>query len=184
MVPTLPIKYLSTTKRISKLGALGEALAAEWLTTLGCKCTPTPRNYPFADIIGLWNGKKYFIGVKTRNEKRMDSHEDNDQYNIVGISDAKRRSLEQQGKSKDDITQLLWEEVWRLAATHDATPAWITVSVRATTGTFSAYFGVLSKKYSIRSVRMTPDARRDYKIKTENVRDARITPDLLNTRER
>jgi len=175
-----PVKYLSTTERISKLGALGEAIAAEWLTTLGVLCTPTPRNYPYADLIGSWNGKKYFVGVKTRNERQMGGRKDNDQYNLVLISDAKRRALEQEGKTREDITRILWGEVRRLAATHDAFPAWVTVSVLPKLGTYSAYFGVIPENFMTRSVRMSLDARRGYPIRVEHVRDVRITLDLLN----
>jgi Holliday junction resolvase-like predicted endonuclease len=103
-------RYVSI-KRNSKLGELGERLAEEWLTSLGCSCTRTPRNYPFADMIGAWKGKKYFIGVKARNEMQMGGHDYNESYNIVKISDAKRRVLEEQGKTEDYITRMLWEEV-------------------------------------------------------------------------
>jgi hypothetical protein len=173
-------KYVSI-KRISKLGALGEDLADEWLSSLGCSCARTPRNYPFADMIGAWNGKKYFIGVKARNEMQMGGHDYNESYNIVKISDPKRRVLEDQGRTEVDITRMLWEEVRSLAAKHDATPAWVTVSVLPKKGIYSAYFGEVPDNYPNRSIRMTLDARRNYSPRIENVRDARITPDLLNT---
>ena len=69
----------------------------------------------------------------------------NEAYNLLLISDALNAKLKNNGKTTDQITALLLAEMTALATTHKATPAWITVPIRAKAGTYSAYFGLLSQ---------------------------------------
>ena len=97
------------------------------------------------------------------------------------ISDAMNTKLKIEGKTTDQITALLLAEMTKLATTHKAVPAWITVPIRATAGTYSAYFGLLSRLGNRRSVPMKPDACKTYECLACDLADPRVTADLLNT---
>jgi hypothetical protein len=171
-------------ERITKLGRLGEVLAAECLKLHGFSevedLNLRRTNYPFADLLASSAGTRYLIGVKTRNEMRQGGVGLNESYNLVLIADVLNRELKRQGRTTDQITTMLWAEVADLAKLHDATPAWITVSVRPKDGTYSAYFGVVAGLGNKRSVPMTPKACAGYRCLARDVGDPRITPDLLN----
>jgi hypothetical protein len=171
-------------ERITKLGHLGEYLAAERLVQLGfteVENLNVPRiNYPFGDLLATKDGVRYFIGVKTRNEMRQGDVGLNESYNLVLISDPMNRRLKEQGKTRDQITAMLLAEVGRRGAALDATPAWITVSIRSRIGTFSAYFGTVAQLGNRRSVPMTSKARATYLCLARDISDPRVTGDLLN----
>jgi hypothetical protein len=182
LIETIPAALLSARDRISQLGTLGEAIASERLVARGFDCKPTPPNYPYADLIAVRGAERYFVGVKARNEKRAAGKGDNGSYNIVKISDAKRRLLEERGKTENDITQMLWHEVRLRAKAFDAVPAWVTIPILPLDGIYSAYFGVVPEGYRTRSIPMTAQARRTHDRLIERQFDQRITPDLLNTK--
>ena len=88
--------------------------------------------------------------------------------------------LKRDGRSTAEITSRLLREVEAIAAAHDAEPAWVTVAVRPNDGTSSAYFGFVAALGRKRSVRMTLEACHTYECLANELRDFRITPDLLN----
>jgi hypothetical protein len=175
---------LLKVERITKLGSIGEDLVAERLAFQGYAVQNLNRthrhNYPFGDLLASKNGTTYFVGVKARNEMRQGRVGLNESYNLVLIGDALNRQLKAEGNSRDQVTGMLLAEVNELAAALNATAAWATVSIRATDGTYSAYFGDVAKLGNRRSVPMTPIACAAYDCLARNVADQRITPDLLN----
>ena len=176
--------YLSTVRRVTKLGNLGEALAVECLAQQRFRNIENLNvkwpNYPFADLIAERDDVRYLIGVKARNEMRQGDVGLNESYNLILIPNSKNAELKRQGKSSNEITTILLSEVRALAGKHGAIPAWITIPIRVRQGEYSAYFGLVSDLGNRRSVPMTFEARRRYEVLAENVRDPRITPDLLN----
>jgi hypothetical protein len=50
----------------------------------------------------------------------------NESYNLVLVSDAANKMLKREGKTTDQITSMLLDEVSELAAKEGATPAWAT----------------------------------------------------------
>jgi hypothetical protein len=171
-------------ERITRLGRLGEILAAERLKHNGFTdvddLNAGRTNFPFADLLATSGGVRYLIGVKTRNEMRQGFVGLNESYNLVLVSDRLNYELKAQGKTTAQITAMLWAEVAELAKRYDATPAWITVPIRATAGTYSAYFGVVANLGNIRSVKMTRVACAGYRCLGRDISDVRVTPDLLN----
>jgi hypothetical protein len=171
-------------ERITKLGHLGEDLAAERLRHHGFTDVENLNlrrtNYPFGDLLATKDGIRYFVGVKARNEMRQGDVGLNESYNLVLISDPVNRKLKEQGNTSDQITAMLLAEVGRLAAALDATPAWVTVPIRPISGTFSAYFGTVAQLGNRRSVPMTPKACETYRCLARDVPDQRVTKDLLN----
>lgn len=123
---------------------------------------------------------RYFIGVKARNEMRQGDVGLNESYNLVLISDAMNAKLKSEGKTTDQITALSLAEMTALAATHKAMPSWIAVPIRARAGTYSAYFGLLSRLGNRRSVPMKPNACKTYECLARDVADSRVTADLVN----
>jgi hypothetical protein len=75
---------------------------------------------------------------------------------------------------------MLLEEVQALAVSHDAEPAWVAVAVRPDAGTYSAYFGLVASVGLKRAIPMTTSACRLHECLARDVRDRRITTDLLN----
>jgi hypothetical protein len=75
---------------------------------------------------------------------------------------------------------MLLSEMESFAATHVATPAWLTVAIRPKAGTYSAYFGLVSRLGNRRSVPMTPKTCAAYDCLARDVADVRVTADLLN----
>jgi Holliday junction resolvase-like predicted endonuclease len=175
---------LLAVRRMSRLGELGETLAAEALSRAGFQevenLNTRRTNHPFADILAARNGTRYLIGVKTRNEMREGDVGLNASYNLVLISKAAKIRLESQGKATGQITALLLDEVHRMAAAHDAVAAWVTVAVRPKMASYSAYFGEVRSLGDKRSVPMTHKARASYLCLADDQRDDRITEDLLN----
>jgi hypothetical protein len=171
-------------ERITKLGRLGEVLAAERLIANGFEdvedLNARRTNYPFADLLATRNGTRYLIGVKTRNEMRQGDVGLNASYNLVLVPDAVNRSLKLTGKSTEEISKMAWQEVAELAAQSSAVPAWVTVAARPRSGEFSAYFGLVGELRNRRSVPMTLEARRRYLCIADSISDARITADLWN----
>jgi len=176
--------HLRQRKRIEKLGQLGEKLAAERLAVNGFTeiedLNSIRVHYPFGDLLATRDGVRYFVGVKARNEMRQGEVGLNEAYNFVLISDAMNAKLKGEGKTADQITALLLAEMTTLATTHKAIPAWITVPIRAKTGTYSAYFGLLSKLGNRRSIPMKPDDCKYHECLARDVADPRVTADLLN----
>lgn len=172
-------------ERITKLGQLGEDLVAERLSGFGFTDIENLNrrrvNFPFGDLIATKDGVRHFIGVKARNEMRQGDVGLNESYNLVLISDVANAKLKAEGKSQSQITALLWEEVSKLAANLNAIPAWATVSIRPREGTYSAYFGLAAELGNRRSVPMTPNACGNYECLARNLRDSRVTLDLLNS---
>jgi hypothetical protein len=176
--------HLIPLERITKLGRLGEDLAAERLSEHGFtdieNLNLRRNNYPFGDLLATKDGVRYFIGVKARNEMRQGDVGLNESYNLVLISDPVNRRLKERGKARDQITAMLLAEVGRLATTLDATPAWVTVTIRSRVGTYSAYFGPVAQLGNRRSVPMTPKACEAYLCLARDLSDQRVTMDSLN----
>jgi Holliday junction resolvase-like predicted endonuclease len=134
--------YLET-ERMSKLGRLGEQLAAECLLRAGFTAVRNLNqgtNFRYADIVASSADERFLIGVKARNEYQA-SGKINPCYNAVLIATDKKRMLEQRGMTEAEITALLWLGVDTIAAKENATPAWIAVAIRPEQGSYSAYFG-------------------------------------------
>jgi hypothetical protein len=171
-------------ERITKLGRLGEILAAERLKHHGfvdiVDLNSKRMNYPFADLLATDAGTRYLIGVKARNAMRQGEVGLNESYNLILIPDATNHELKRQGRTTDQITSMLWDEVAELAKLHAATPAWITVPVRPKAGTYSAYFGLVASLGNKRSVPMTAKACAMYRCLARDISDPRITLNLLN----
>ncbi|TIM99996.1 MAG: hypothetical protein E5Y38_14900 [Mesorhizobium sp.] len=174
---------IARVRRTSKLGILGEALAAEALVRNGFQgvrnLNDDARNQPFADLLAEKGGIRYFIGVKARNEER-DMGGLNESYNCVLVPDAINRRMKEQGATVGDITALALRQVHLLAERFAAIPAWVTVPLRPMQGTYSAYFGLLKELGHRRSIPMTGAARASYICLADWAVDARITPDLCN----
>lgn len=171
-------------ERTTRLGELGEQLAEEALRRKGFTNVENTnvtyqRNFPYADIIATRDGRRYFIGVKTRNECRVDGAL-NESYNLVLINDSGNKKLKSQGKSVEVITRMLLDEIRKRATDLKSIPAWITVPVRPENGTYAVYFGMLADNGNRRSVPMTMEARQGYEVLANWQRDPRITPDLSN----
>ena len=175
----------SETRRTSKLGDIGETLAAEALAANGftgvVNLNETRRNHPFADLLASQGGTRYLIGVKTRNERR-DIGLLNESYNCILVADAANKRLKAQGRTVEEITDLAFSNVADIARIYDSVPAWIAVPVRPLEGTYSVYFGLLSDLGARRSIPMTPAARARYRCLASDVWDVRITPELPNQR--
>jgi hypothetical protein len=172
-------------ERLSRLGKLGEQLAEERLKSVGfteIENLNKGRNFPYADIIAKRENVPYLIGVKTRNEYRADG-KINPTYNAILIKKDKNHQLKAVGKTEQEITCLLWEEVGRLASAFGAIPAWVAVAVRAERHSYSAYFGLVSLIRHRRSIPMKPYERAKYELLAEHMIDARVTLDLLNRKQ-
>lgn len=167
-------------ERTSELGRLGELLAMELLERAGfrdIRDLNERRNFPFGDILAA-RDRNYLISVKTRCELR-DCGRLNESYNLIKISDRANRRLQSEGKSMQQITEIMWQAVDRLADACRAVPAFVTVSVRPENGTFSAYFGEPLRH--IRSIPMTVRSRATYQeLAPVGTRDFRITTKLSN----
>ncbi len=136
-------------------------------------------NNIFADIAAERNGTAYIISVKARN-RLTNKGELNKYYNILKINAVKDAKLKASGLSADQITLKLYQELNVIAIREEATPAWVTVPIDASSATFSAYFGLVSDLRLKKSIPMTPTAFAGYEALVANRYDARITPDLSN----
>lgn len=178
------MQRLLQLERTTKLGRLGEDLVAERLVLHGFSnvenLNARRANYPFGDLLATRQGARYFVGVKTRNENRQGDVGLNESYNIVLMPSPINKVLKEQGRTTEQITALLLEEVSDLADKLQAIPAWATVAVRPRSGTYSAYFGVMSALGNRRSVPMTPKACSRYECLARDVVDPRVSADLLN----
>jgi Holliday junction resolvase-like predicted endonuclease len=175
---------LLPNERTTRLGRLGEELAAERLKANGFSHVTDlnagqPKN-AYGDILATRDGRRFLISVKTRNEMRQGGAKRNESYNLVQIRHSRNAELKRQGKDPNEVTRMLLREVVDLAKSRDAEPAWVVVTVRPKAATYSAYFGVLSELGKKRSVPMTVDALRNYECLARGLVDAQITPDLLN----
>jgi hypothetical protein len=76
---------LLANERTTRLGRLGEVLAAERLEAHGfseVENLNTKRvNAPFADLVAFRGSRQFLISVKTRNERRQGGERRNDSYN-------------------------------------------------------------------------------------------------------
>lgn len=175
---------LLRNERTTRLGRIGEALAAERLAEHGfCEVQNLNEqrvNFPFADLVAVRGGRRFLISVKARNEMRQGGGRRNESYNLIQIRDAANAQLKLNGLATAEVTRRLLEEVQSIAAAHDAEPAWVTVAIRASAGTYSAYFGLVASLGIKRSVPMTVEACRTYECLAKDIPDDRITSDLLN----
>jgi hypothetical protein len=98
------IMQLIQIERITKLGRLGETLAAERLKHYGfvdiVDLNSKRTNYPFADLLATNDGTRYLIGVKARNEMRQGDVGLNESYNLVLIRDSANRELNVRGRQQ------------------------------------------------------------------------------------
>ena len=170
-------------RRTSKLGRIGESLAAEALQENGFQnvrnLNDDLSNHPFADLLAEKDGRRYFVGVKTRNEDR-DIGNLNESYNCVLVRDQVNRLLKSRGMSSDAITILAIQRVYELANDYEAVPAWIAVPTRPKDSTYCAFFGLLSELGNRRSIPMSYAARKTYLCLVNWRYDARLIPDLTN----
>jgi hypothetical protein len=170
-------------RRTSRLGTIGEELAAEALAASGFTdirdLNKDVHNQPFADLLAEEAGVRYFISVKARNENRDDGRL-NESYNCFRVADPKIKALQAGGNSTEDVTRLAHEQIQLLARGFDAIPAWTTIPIRPEDGTYAVYSGLLSHLGNVRSVPMTPVARAKYRCLVNWVAHPRIKPDLTN----
>lgn len=163
-------------ERITKMGRIGEELAG----FTGIKNLNRGVNFPYADIFASRSGERFLIGVKSRNEFQANG-KINPCYNAVLLREDKKKILEALGRTEAEITAALWDEVDRIAARWDATPAWVTVAMRPERGTYSAYFGLASVIRHRRSIPMKLADRDAYlQLAGIGTKDPRITANLLN----
>ncbi|MDE2127979.1 MAG: hypothetical protein KGJ62_15465 [Armatimonadetes bacterium] len=153
-------------QRLHALGVWGEHKAVALLKRAGfsdvCELNAQFPNHQFADILAERDGKKYLIGVKTRN-KYQASGRLNPTYNIR--------------KKEADIQAL--------ADRHEAVLAWVAISVVPEQQKFSAYFGTIDEIQSSGerfSIPMTPEhtARYDRLSCPLEETDSSIEPDWTN----
>ncbi len=176
---------IARIRRTSKLGRLGEQLAAEALSANDFQNVSNlnniRNNYPFFDLRAEKDGKLYFIEVKTRNEEK-DAGGLNPSYNCISVSDWANKLLKSQGYSAPQITAMAIDRVTSEATNHNAVPAWIAVPVRSKQSKYAAYFGLLEDLGLRRSIPMRPTALENYLCLVDWTADARITPSLTNRR--
>ena len=175
---------LTRIRRTSKLGKLGENLAAEALEMRGFSnvknLNDLRNNYPFADLLAERAGRRYFIGVKARNEER-DIGGLNEAYNCVLVPDVVNKRLKAQGKSAEEITAIALAQVRTLAHQFGAIPAWIAIPIRPAKRAYAVYFGLLTDLGNRRSIPMTHVARSKYECLMGWTIDPRITSGLCNS---
>jgi hypothetical protein len=175
---------LIRNERTTRLGRLGEEIVAERLKQRGFSevenLNAMQANFPFADLVAVRGGHRYLISVKARNEMRQGGRRRNDSYNLIQVRGPANARLKRDGKSAQEVTRMLLEQVHELAARHDAEPAWVTVALRTEAGTYSAYFGLVAELGLKRSVPMTVQACSTYVCLARDATDPRITMDLLN----
>jgi len=177
-------EILARPRRISRMGILGEELAACALSENGFHSISNLNreyrmNFPFADILAERRGVRYFVSVKARNEER-DSGGLNEAYNLVCVADAVNRRLKSMDKSVDDITRMALDRIFALSREFGATPAFVAIPVRPLQGTYCAYFGLLEHLGVRRSIPMKEEQRNKYECLVQWRADPRIEPALLN----
>jgi hypothetical protein len=175
--------HLIPLERITRLGRLGEDLAAERLSQHGFTDVENLNLRRKIIRLAICSRQRMACAISSasrRNEMRQGDVGLNESYNLVLISDPVNRKLKERGNTRDQITAMLLAEVGRLATTLDAMPAWVTVPIRPREGTFSAYFGSVAQLGKRRSVPMTPKACAACHCLARDVSDPRVTEDLLN----
>jgi len=112
--------------RLRSLGNWGEQKALALLARAGFSDVRELNrefpNHPFGDICATHGGKRYLIGVKTRNKYQV-SGLINPTYNV------RKRGV----------------DVGAIAGRHQATLAWVAISVVPEEQRFSAYFGTIAQ---------------------------------------
>ncbi|TIM67206.1 MAG: hypothetical protein E5Y52_12235 [Mesorhizobium sp.] len=130
---------IARVRRTSKLGILGEVLAAEALIRNGFQgvrnLNDDVHNQPFADLLAEKDVIRYFIGVKSRNEER-DVGGLNASYNCVLVPGGINQRMKEQGATADGITAPALRQVHLLAGRFGATAAWFAVALRPMEGTY------------------------------------------------
>lgn len=145
-------------KRRISLGLWGESKAPSLLAKAGFAnvrdVNVETHNHPFGDIYAERSGKRYLIGVKTRN-KYQASGPLNATYNI------KKNGM----------------DVSAIALRYNAQLAWVTLQVIPELQVYSGYFGTIAQieeggeRFS---VRMGPDAILKYECLADEERDLTI----------
>lgn len=111
-------------QRLRALGDWGEQKAAELLERAGFidirELNSDFRNHPFGDVCATRGGKRYLIGVKTRNK-----------YQVSGLLNP-TYNVRKRGADVEKIARLNRAEL-----------AWVAISVIPEAQKFSAYFGTL-----------------------------------------
>ena len=134
----------SVTKRMKKLGDLGEALAEKLLRKAGFtnvrNLNIENNNNKYADIYAEKGAEKYVISVRTRNK-----------YENNG-------SLNGRYKLKADCH----EQAAKMEKKFDASAAWVTIAIETDKGTFDAYFGTLESLQGNTGVPMSEKATCNY----------------------
>jgi hypothetical protein len=116
---------LTTRERTKALGCWGETKALTLLRTAGFSnvrdMNAETFNHPFGDIYAERNGKRYVVGVKTRNK-----------YQVGG---AINPSYNVRKKGAD---------VWAIGRVYNAQLAWVTLQVVPERKVFWSYFGTIA----------------------------------------
>jgi Holliday junction resolvase-like predicted endonuclease len=176
-------EYLAPVRRRKKVGDLGEQLAIECLGKNGFSnirdLNDESKNFPYADVMAERGGVRYFISVKSRNEKRRGGRL-NDSYNVLLINGTRNKQLKIQGKSQTEITKMLIDEAHQLANQFDAVAAWTTIPIRPCRQSYAAFFGLLDDLGVRRSIPMKPHNYSNYQTLSDWVFDDRITASLTN----
>jgi hypothetical protein len=145
----------SRVQRLRALGDWGEQKAVKLLERAGFtdirELNVEFRNHPFGDICATRCGKRYLIGVKTRN-----------QYQVSGLLNP-TYNVRKRGANVDAIAQR-----------HRADLAWVAISVVPETQTFSAYFGTIlqiQRRGERLSIPMQPERTAEYECLSRPVEE-------------
>lgn len=181
---------MSRRERDKQIGEFGEKVAAADLEANGFSdITDLNEGHPnneYGDILAVRNGERFYISVKARNKYR-DHGALNDGFNLVKPSKSKAAVLAYEGKTPDEITQMLFDRAYALAKNENATAAWVTVPVDAPERRYCSYFGLLSALTRRdggprRDVPMKPEACAKYKPLAINRSHEDIKPEWHNAK--
>ncbi len=159
---------LTQRERTKALGDWGERTAATVLKRAGFSrihdLNAHRFNHPFGDILAERKGRRFLIGVRTRN-KLSAGGVLNAAYNIC------RKGA----------------ELAALAALYRAEPAWVTAQVDVEAQRYSCFFGTMAEITAAKvrySVVMTEEATRGYECLALNRKNRHIDPAWTNRKTR
>jgi hypothetical protein len=155
------------SERRKALGDWGEKKAFDLLKAAGFSnvrdVNAETHNHPFGDIYAERSGKRYLVGVKTRNKyQNQEGGPLNATYNV------KKRGADMQS----------------LGRRYNADLAWVAIAVIPEEKTFSAYFGTITQIEESAerfSIPMKPEETRHYELLgCEGDFDPSIAPEWSN----
>lgn len=162
------VARLTQRMRTKALGDWGERTAAaalEWAGFAGIFDLNSNRlNHPFGDLLAERDGKRFLVGVRTRNRLTANGVL-NASYNVC-----------KKGADLDG-----------LSAIYGAEPAWVTLQVDVEFQRYSCYFGTIAEINADRirySVPMTEAATSRYECLARDRTDLQIAPAWTNRRSK